>query len=134
WCGLAGGPESGVEPVARLLAADARSPLRAVVRPTALPPGVDAGDFGGPARLADCLVVERAARTAVEVRLDCPHPVLLVLNEDPAPRRRAASDGTDAPVFAVNGYQAAVAIRAPGPHAVRIARPARLGGRGDLAH
>lgn len=131
---LAGGLETSVDPVATLLASDARSPLRAVVQPTALPPGVDAGDFGGPARLADCLVVERAARTAVEVRLDCPHPVLLVLNEDPAARWRATVDGTAAPVFAVNGYQAAVAIRAPGPHAVRIARPARLGGRGDLAH
>ena len=88
------------------------------------------------------MVVDDGRRTVIAATLDCPAPVLVVLNEDPAARWHAMLDDTPVPMFRVNGYQVAIAVDTPGHHALRIERPARLlhrdaGARepaGHLAH
>lgn len=127
---LHGGLQASDDPVAELLAVGAGSPLRAVVDPADLPAGVERAMFEGEATRAECIDLRRNDRTALDATVNCPRPVLVLLNEDPAARWQATLDGTPVPVFRVNGYQVAIAIDAPGPHALRIERPAHLFRRG----
>lgn len=125
---LGGGLELAEDPVAHLLALGDASPLRAVVRPSELPAGIDPAAYAGPGRTGGAVTLLRNARTVLEASVDVHEPGLLLLNEDPAARWRATVDGRPVPVFRANGFQAALAITSPGRHVVRIERPARLSG------
>lgn len=128
---LQGGLELVDDPVASLLASADASPLRALARAQDLPAGLDAGAFAGPGQAARGMTVQRNGRTLLLADVDAAGPALVLLNEDPAARWRATVDGRPAPVFRVNGYQAAVALPAAGRYRVRIERPGRLLPRWD---